>query len=206
MTDIRIGRLDLRGRVPGAGADARDRAQRVLATACGELLERAFERAGVPDDGELCIRALDVEASLPFDRGDVAMATAWSLRVGEAARAAVETGGRGVVRYDSVAQALLDLLGGAAHGDFGRAWAWRQLGLWPGGTDVRGVGTALATRPELCAPTLREAATRGWLGPLLRALPGETWVQVARAALAAAGASAGLADVAEPQGFETITS
>jgi hypothetical protein len=95
------------------------------------------------------------------------------------------------------------LLGGAAQGDFSRAWAWRQLGLWPGGSDVRGVGTALATRPELSAPTLREAATRGWLGPLLRALPAETWVQVARAALAAAGASVGLAGAAEPQGFET---
>lgn len=194
MTDIRIGRLALTGRLPGDDAAARERSRSVLAVACGELLEQAFERAGLGDEGELCIRALDLEVQLPFERGDVEMATAWSLRVAEAARAAVLAGGAGVVRYESVAQALCDVLGSAAQGDFRRAWAWSQLDLWAGGTEPRGVVAALTARPELCAAALRETAARGRLAPLLRALPGEAWASVARAALMAAGATPALVD------------
>jgi hypothetical protein len=197
MTDVRIRRLELRGRLPGTEAEARARAEHLLGAACGELLERALERAGVRDDGELCIRALDVDAHLPLERGDAAMAAAWSLRVAEVVRAAVETGGPDVVRYDSVAQALADVLGSASQGDFRRAWAWSQLGLWPGGDGVRGVVAALTARPELCAPALREAAARGRLVPLLRALPADAWAGVARAALASAGVAPELFD-AEP--------
>ena len=49
----------------------------------------------------------------------------------------VAAGGPDVVRYRSRAEARAELVVAVVAGDRGRAWAWRQVGLWPSGDLVQ---------------------------------------------------------------------
>src|SRR2546428_2210889 len=136
METLRIGRLRTRYRLPRAATAVRQRLDRILADACGETLERALEHAGLRTHEEICIRHVSARVELRLSATDAALAAVWSLALVEAIRTAIDRGDPAVVRYGSRAQALVDLATGVALGDLARAWAWRQLELWPMGEPV----------------------------------------------------------------------
>jgi len=192
MDTVRVARLHARYRVPAGDARAPARLDAVLGQVLDEALETALARAGVDLREEVCIRALDVPARLRLGEGDSALAAAWGAALAAGLRATVEAGGPGVVRFGSRAQALVDLLAGVARGRCGRAWAWRQLGLWNAGDQpssaaaAEAAARALVANPELAAAAVAAAARAGALDALSGRIRPAEWTAVARAALRAA--------------------
>ena len=70
-----------------------------------------------------------------WSQTDTAIVSEWSRAIGAAVSAAISApadgGDRGVLRYPSRSHAMIDLVVRCLTGDRSRAWAWRQLGLWP---------------------------------------------------------------------------
>lgn len=193
MDTLHVTRLRARYRIPGGDPVVRARLDAALREMLDGALETALARAGVRAHDELCIRHVDAPARLRLGASDPAPAAAWSAALAGAIRATVDAGGEGVVRYGSRAQALADLLASVARGRLGRAWAWRQLGLWDAGDAPSAAGAAdeaaraLIANPELAVAALASAARAGALLPLAARIRPETWAGIARAALGAAG-------------------
>jgi hypothetical protein len=203
-----IDRFVTRGRAPAAAAEARRRVDgmRELVTQ-GGLLEEAIARAGLPAHAEICVRRVRAVVRLGLDGHDVDLATSWALALAQRIRAVVEAGGPDVVVYGSRHEALVDLVARVAAADFGRAWAWLQLGLWAAGDEARAaggapgdaIGAALLRAPEAIAPVLAAASGRVTAPDLLGLLPAGWWPRLGRAALGAAGAPGDLLE-ATPEG------
>lgn len=205
METLHIADLSARYRLPASAESVRYRLDAVLRRVLDEALEPALERAGIPVDEETCIRQIQAPVRLRLSAPDRSLVEAWSAALADAVRRALADD-RTVARYSSRAHALVDLVTAVAGGDYERAWAWRQLGLWhagDGADDATATGEAvraLGDEPHAIVPVLREAARRGALTSLVRRLAAEAWVALSRAALAAAGLPPALTgpDVAPP--------
>ncbi|HEX7241272.1 MAG TPA: hypothetical protein VF263_13440, partial [Longimicrobiaceae bacterium] len=199
MDALHVSRLRARYRLPAGETDARARLDRVLRDVVEEALEHALARAGVATHEEVCIRHVHAPARLRLGAPDSTLTAEWSMALAEAIRAAIRGGGPDVVRYGSRAHALVDLLTGVAAGDLRRAWAWRQVGLWRAGEEPSGetaaeeAARALLASPESVVAALAAAARAGALPALAARVRPAAWVALARTALQAAGAPAGLA-------------
>jgi hypothetical protein len=193
MDTLHVTRLRARYRIPGGDPAVRARLDAALREMLDGALETALARAGVRAHDEVCIRHVDATARLRLGASDPAPAAAWSAALAGAIRQTLDAGGEGVVRYGSRAQALADLLASVARGRLGRAWAWRQLGLWDAGdspsaaTAADEAARALIANPELAVAALAAAGRTGALLPLATRIRAETWAGIARAALGAAG-------------------
>lgn len=193
MDTLHVTRLRARYRIPGADPAVRARLDAALREVLDGALETALARAGVRAHDEVCIRHVDAPARLRLGASDPEPAAAWSAALAGAIRQTLDAGGEGVVRYGSRAQALADLLACVARGRLGRAWAWRQLGLWDAGDAPSSAAAAdeaaraLIANPELAVAALAAAARAGALLPLAARIRSETWAGIARAALGAAG-------------------
>jgi hypothetical protein len=198
MTEIlHLRRMRVRYRVDRDDPGLRRQLDAVLDRVLGEALEPALARSGVPRGEEICVRSLRVPVHVSLGAGEASAAAAWSAALADAI-AAVLAGGPGpdVVRFRSRRAALADLALGVAAGRLERIWAWRQLGLWRGG-DTPGdraaafeLVTALAGEPESIVPVLAEVAVAGTLPRLVERIEPAVWVELARSAVTAAGASA----------------
>src|SRR6266571_5131822 len=114
---------------------------------------------------EICIRNVHATLRLRLSRSDSDLAVVWSLALAEALARMIRERRPGVVRYGSRHHALVDVLSSVAAGDLARVWAWRQLGLWPGGDrgeGPRAVDEALLTlaREARAAPAVLAAVAR----------------------------------------------
>ena len=193
MDTLHVTRLRARYRIPGGDPAVRARLDAALREVLDGALETALARAGVRAHDEVCIRHVHAPARLRLGPSDPEPAAAWSAALAGAIRQTLDAGGEGVVRYGSRAQALADLLASVARGRLGRAWAWRQLGLWDAGDAPSGAeaadqaARALIANPELAVAALAAAARAGALLPLAARIRPETWAGIARAALGAAG-------------------
>ncbi len=203
-----IGRFHASYRLPAAELDARTRLDALLERVLDAALDGALARAGVAPDEEVCVRSVAAGARLRLAATDVALVSDWSTALAEALAAAIGAGEPAAVRYRSRRQALVDAAVATAAGDLRRAWAWRQLGLWPDEDSVDGAEAvarlvnALAAEPRSVVPILVAAARRGALPRLAVLLSAAGWQRLARAALAAAGVPERLLDDApEPAGL-----
>lgn len=193
--DVSVERMRARYRIAAAPAGTRERLDAILAEVVGSSLEPALRRLAVDPREEICIDAVAARVRLRLGATDAAAGAAWSAGIAEAIARARAAGGPGVVRYASRRQALADLVAGVARDDLGRAWAWRQLGLWqapaaPAADRVAAEAVrALRVEPEAIVPVLALIARAGLFGVFARRIGAGGLVMVAAAALEAAGAS-----------------
>jgi hypothetical protein len=196
MTTLHIHQFEAHYRLPKSATHACKRLDAVLQSVLDEVLEGALERAGVGTHEEICIRHLYVPVRSSLSQTDRALALAWSLALADAIKRAVD-GARiaDVVRYGSRAHALIDLAIHVTLGDFQRAWAWRQLGLWRLGEEVsdreaaQELMHAWVSEPTLIIPVLRALAEIGVLQRMMRWLTVEQWMTLAHTALTLAPVS-----------------
>ncbi len=202
MSALSVSCMRVRYRVPAADATVRRQLDAILDRVLGDALEPALVLRGVPVGEEICIRAVRAPARLRLDAGESDAADSWSAAIADAISASVSSSGVDVVRYRSRHAALADLALGVAEGRLARLWAWRRLGIWrgPEAPDARGRGAeltfALASEPSSVVAALVHVAREGALPELMHVVAREEWVELARAALAAAGASTRVVDVA----------
>jgi len=202
MSALNVSRLRVRYRVPEADASVRKRLDAVLDRVLGDALEPALVLHGVPVSEEICVRAVRAPVRLRLDDGERGAADSWSAAIADAISASVSSGGADVVRYRSHHAALADLALGVAEGRLTRVWAWRRLGIWrgPEAPDARGRGAeltfALASEPTSVVAALVHVARVGALPKLMHVVARAEWVELARAALAAGGASPRIVDIA----------
>ncbi len=212
---VRIHRLSARYHLPPSRGEERERLDRVLHTVLDEALERALERAGVSPYEEVCIRRLHIPVRLRLSLADSALVLAWSLALSDSIlRARNDEYVPNVVRYHSVAHALFDMATGVATDRFERAWAWRLARVWRGsespsaGEAAAELVSAWLAEPTLIAPLL--AALAGPNAPatiftgLLRRLSAAQWLQLARAALQAAGVPTTMIEDAAAPGIAEV--
>jgi hypothetical protein len=211
-----IRHLTARYRLTASAQAERERLDKVLGVVLGDALEQALFRVGIAEHEEICIRQIIAPVRLRLSQADSALVLRWSVALAEAIQQATERGPSAeVVRYGSRVQALLDLAVSITRGDYRRAWAWQQLGLWQVGEQpsereaVRGFVQALSTEAQLVAPILRSLASFNRLEFFTARFATEQWVLLAHAALVAAGAPTHLLDGVdddEPTAFAPLTS
>jgi len=214
MDTLHIRKFAVRYRLTPSAEHERERLDKVLRAVVDEALELALERAGVAAHEEICLRSLAVPVRLRLSRGDSALAREWSNALAHALRRA--TGGvwsRHIVRYGSRAQAMIDLAFSVARGNYERAWAWKQIGIWHGSEwpsaseAVIELLGSLVAEPINIVPVLRAfggpQAADGLFARMASRMTPTQWIVLARAALAGAGASPALLAHAEPGVAET---
>jgi hypothetical protein len=137
-----------------------------------ELLPRAFA---------VCVAELTVDVEVDGGSSPRAMAGRWAATILDALRCEIGSNdhGDGMVVYESVTDALVDLVTSVSAGDLSRLWAWHQVGVmprqvWlPTADDIAG---ALVDRSSSIIAVLATA------GPPCRSLFGPTdWLRLARA-------------------------
>ena len=202
MGTVTVHHLHQRLRLGPQGQAQRQRVDRLLDGLWQHALESALDRLGLGPHGELCIRRLVLPAwRLDLDAPDDRLLASWAQAWAQAIALRAARPDEGLWHYASRAQALADLTLAASAGDLGRAWAWRQLGLWPAArgvaddaltaADIAGLVARALTAQALAAPAVlallarRPAAFGRWWPAAAGALPG-----LAQAVLRAAGASA----------------
>lgn len=209
---VRIRRLRARYHLPPSREQERERLDGILRTVLDEALERALESSGVTPYEEICIRSLHVPVRLRLSSADSSLTLAWSLAVSESIlRARAGEHVPDVVRYHSVAHALFDVASGVATDRFERAWAWRLAGVWRGpespstGEAAAGLVSACVAEPALIAPLFGELAAphvpATVFAGLWRRISAAQWVELARAALDAAGVAPSIMDDAVTPGI-----
>ncbi|HZQ81917.1 MAG TPA: hypothetical protein VFB25_08080 [Gaiellaceae bacterium] len=205
-----IGSVGAHYRLPQSELDARSRLDALLRRALDEALDDALARVGIAPGEEICIRSVHAPARLRLAASDTALVADWSAALADALAAAITTGEPHAVRYPSRRQALLDVALATAAGDLSRAWAWRQLGLWPDGEALDAADAAgrlagvLAAEPHAVVAVLVALARRGALPRLIVLLGTDAWQRLARAALSAAYAPAELIAAPEPGTEEPV--
>jgi hypothetical protein len=194
MTTVNLHKFRVKYRLTRAAAGERRRLDQILGGVVGGALEDALARAGVPADAEVCVRRVFVPVHLRLSRADSALSALWGEALAQSIRRALDGGQDSLVAvFESRAHALLDMAAGVARGDLGRAWAWKQLGLWR--ADERAgesealaeLVRALAEQHERVVPLLVELAARGTLSVLARGISDEQWTTLARAAVSTYG-------------------
>jgi len=218
MEMVRIHRLSARYHLPPSREQERERLDRILRGVLDEALERALERAGVSPYEEVCIRRLHVPVRLRLSLADSALTLTWSLALSDSILQA--RNGEyvpNVVRYHSVAHALFDMATGVATNRFERAWAWRLARVWRGSESpsaseaAAALVSALLEEPALIAPLLaalaalaaRNAPAAVFAGLLCR-LSAAQWLELARAALHAAGVPTAMIEAAAAPGIVEV--
>jgi hypothetical protein len=217
MELLRIRRFTARYHLAPSRQHERERLDELLRLVLGEALERALERAGVSPYEEVCIRNLHVPVRLSLAAPDASLVLAWSLALAESIMRARDGAQLpGVVRYSSPIHALLDVALGIANGNYERTWAWRLAGFWsgseaPSGTEAayelvralrREPSAIVAVLTALASPHLPTAT----FARFAQALSAEQWIELAEAALTAAGISPAVLDgLAAPGVAEMMT-
>lgn len=196
MQTLHIRKLKARYRLPASAHDERRRLDAALKMAMDETLDTELTRLGFSEDEEICIRDVFVPLRLRLSTTVDALAKTWSFALTKAiGRAASGVRVAGVVRYESRLQGLVDMAHGIALYDLGRAWAWRQLGLWRAGEHVSErealdeLIRALASEPTTILPVISTLARDGMLNRIIPRLTHEHWYALAEAALDVAGIS-----------------
>jgi len=128
---LRISRWETRYRLPDPAGGARERLDRLLGGDVLAMLDTGLARTGMSPYEEICIQRVATQSRLPLDLPDSRLGAEWTGDLVAAIQAAVDRGGPGVVRYRSRHAAVVEVVSNAAGGDFSRAWAWTELGLWP---------------------------------------------------------------------------
>jgi hypothetical protein len=210
MNTVRIRRLDVRYRLPPSRREDSARLNQILRVVLDDALERALERAGVTPHEVICIRSLRVPLRLQLSLTDSALVLAWSLAISESIiRARNGQSLPNVVCYRSPAQTLFDLAVGVATDRFERLWAWRLARLWHGSQSpseseaARALVLAFIEQPAFIAPLLATLAAQtspALFARLLRKISIPQWLELARAALRAAGAPASWIEVTATPG------
>jgi hypothetical protein len=193
MTDVRIGKLRRRYRLPVDDVTASERARidRAFNAALeNELFDAALERAGISASDEVCIRRVESVVRLNTGADDAKLAAFCSVAFADAIVTELANGGPNVVRFGSRRQALIDMTLSVARGNLERAWAWRRLELWTG--DV--IDSLCAAEREVFAALVRWAADAthvlvaladaGLLAPYVVNVPDSNWSALAKAVLA----------------------
>ena len=201
MQEAQIGKFAAHYRLAPSGLAARQRLDQVMRLVLDEMFERALEAAGLPEDGELCLRNIRAPIRLHLARADASLAEEWGrVLVEEILRAMRD---RRAVFYYSRRQALMDLAVSVARGDLSRSWAWRQLGLWRAG-DAIGESEAIfelvravSSNPTAVIPALNALAEAGCLERIARRFTPRNWTSLATAALNEAGATGLVKEVAD---------
>lgn len=154
----------------------------------------ASDRAGLPQDGELCLRNVSVPVHLRLDSSEQSMSAHWTTTLAESIADAIRNGpGSQRVFYYSRPQAVFDFAVSVSRGDYERVWAWRLLGLWQGKPEadadnaIRQLVRALSRELHLIVPALRLIASQGYLPSLSRRLSTNDWLKLAESALIHAG-------------------
>ncbi|MBE0659931.1 MAG: hypothetical protein IH602_19715 [Bryobacteraceae bacterium] len=201
MHSMHIGRLERRYRLPLSAGDARKRLDRIFGVVLDGRLEAALDRTGISPHEEICLRSASSLFRPRLSLTDESIATQWSLLLAEAIqRAASGDPEPGVVRYTSRVHAMVDMAGGVLRGDYGRTWAWRQLGFWRRGERpsereaVDELTRALMSEPQAVVAVLAAIVRLRLSGALCTRLETDEWVALAVAASRAAGAPAPLGD------------
>jgi hypothetical protein len=129
-----VGRLAVTWR-PDADPDPAGRARL-------DGLVRALVNDGWPDglgdaadrDLQVCVRRVVLPTHrMRWDADDSQLVGAWARVIERGVAEAVAAGGAEMVRYGSRTHARQDLVTALLRGERERVWAWRLLGLWPGG-------------------------------------------------------------------------
>jgi len=196
MPEVRIRKLETNYRLPHAARAERRRLDDLRTAVLDQAFSLAIEQAGLSDDAELCIRDLLTTVSLRLQVPDRALVSHWSAVMAEEILNAISNGStsRAVV-YQSRRQAVADLAISVARGDFRRAWAWRQLGLWQStmaaneSQRVSELVRALCGEHGMIVPTLRVLAEAGWLSYIAERLTERHWETLALTVLSEAGAN-----------------
>jgi hypothetical protein len=195
-----IGRVRTTYRLSEAQLGARARLDALVAGALDTALDDALGRAGVSPGEELCVRTVTARPRLRLASTDGTIVAEWSTALADAIAATIRAGEPGAVRYPSRRHALVDVAVATASGDMRRAWAWRQLGLWPDDRAVESAEAAVRVADALCADpqavvaVLVATARRGALPRLAVLLGSDGWQRLARTALAAVDAPSSLLD------------
>lgn len=215
MEMVRIHRLSARYHLPPSREEERQRLDRILHTVLDEALERALERAGVSPYEEVCIRSLHVPVRLRLSLANSSLALAWSSSLSDSiVRARNGEYVPNVVRYHSAAHVLFDVAIGVATDRFERAWAWRLARAWRGSESPSASEAtaelvyALLEEPALIAPLLAALAARNVPAAVFAGLwhrvSAAQWMELARAALHAAGVSASIIEDAAAPGIAEV--
>ena len=128
---LRISRWETHYRLPDPAGGVRERLDRLLGGDVLAMLDTGLARTGISLYEEICIQRVVTQSRLPLDLPDSRLGAEWTGDLVAAIQAAVDRGGPGVVRYRSRHAAVVEVVSNVAGGDFSRAWAWTELGLWP---------------------------------------------------------------------------
>ena len=161
------------------------------------MLDHAFERElagrGIPEEAELCIRSLFSPLRVNLSDSEDSIAAQWSVALANEVAAAIAAGPtRNVVFYHSRRQALMDMATSISRSDLGRAWAWRQLGLWQSKNIIASQAPfelvrALRESATLVVPILRALAQEARLAKVVGRFDETDWQDLARTALSEVG-------------------
>ncbi len=158
-----------------------------------DAFRSAIDRAGVPPDGELCIRSVSVPVRLRLNSSEQSIVACWSSALAQNLTELFRNvGDSGRVFYYSRRQAIFDLVLSVSRRDYQRAWAWKLMGLWKserlGDRDaVIQLVRILCRDANLIVPALRLLASAGFLPALARRLSADQWTDLADAASSNAG-------------------
>lgn len=198
MDTVHIHSMETRLHLRRSQTSEQPRLAGALKDVLGEgLVEAALERLGVPLHEEICIREIHTPVNLRLSAASAELAVDWSLALAESVARAVHRGGPRVVRYPTPVHALVDFALGVATRDFGRAWAWRQMGLTDGdgGSAPYQLLIALKREPGAIVPVLSAVASNGALPALFAQLSADAVPRLASHALEAAGAAVSWSDI-----------
>jgi hypothetical protein len=196
MTELTIQRLNHRLRLTQRDAPTEARLHRLLATMVDHAFEPALQRQRLATRGELCVRRIDLPPlRLDLRAADAALVERWADAWASGIARRLERRDADIVRYDSRVAALIDLVAAATRGDFARAWAWRQLGLWDADAAVTAADAAGLVMRALVGEARHAAAAIGalaaasprWLDRWLGRSSGASLRRLALAVLTSAG-------------------
>lgn len=190
MDTLHIRRLQHHSHIRGhATAAVRARVAGAFAAMLEEGLEAALLRAGIDLEEEICIRRVHMRNTLSLARSDRQLAMDLSMAWAGELQQLIQNGGAAVIRYRSRLHVLIEMAAAVVSGDTSRAWAWRQLGLWPKDVDVpkpRAVALlvdVLARHATAVVPVFSSLARANRLANLVASLEGAQVTALAIAAL-----------------------
>jgi hypothetical protein len=193
MAEASLGKLHTHYFLSQADRAERWKLERLQMKALDEAFELAIERAGIPKDGELCLRSVSAPVHLRLGSSDHSITADWTAELAHVLTAHIRNAppSRRVFYY-SRRHAVLDFALSVARGEYQRAWAWRMLGLWQdretgASNALRELVQALTREAETIVPAFRYLASLGTLAPFVRMLSANQWRELSEAALMHAG-------------------
>ena len=194
MTEVSLRKLNTHYVMPHADRAEWRKLERLQMKVLDDAFELAIERAGIPKDGELCLRSVSAPVRLRLDSSDQSITAHWTAELAQSLTDVIRNGPRSRrVFYYSRQQAVFDFALCVTRGEYERAWAWQQLGLWvdrntvESANAVRELVQALTREPELIVPVFRYLAPADALPAMSRRLSSSQWQELSEAALMHAG-------------------